>query len=120
MKIQDISTHLGITAAALADLMGVSKQALNNYTSGRKGKASKFTADLCAVADIEREEIFFPPIFDSPAEEPHHRWLSLASEALEEAARAGADRAEVERLKKEVFQFGATTLPDDTEFYPED
>lgn len=101
MKLSEIAAHLGITAAHLADLMGVSKQSLNSYTSGRKGVASKFVSDLCAVANVNREEIFFPDRFDHPAgENPEHPayWVNIALEALTQAKKRGMDTSEIQTV----------------------
>lgn len=99
MQISDIPAHLGVSAKHLADLMGKGRQALNNYTSGRKGKPSKFVSDLLAVANLNREEIIFPNVFDHPdGDNPAHPdyWLSIAAEAVREAEKRGlpADQAE--------------------------
>lgn len=118
MKLSDITAHLGITAAHLADLMGVSKQALNNYTSGRKGKPSRFIADLLAVANLNREEIIFPDRFDHPDGERRHHpayWLNIALEALREAERRGATGTK--EIAGAISAIGLTTL---TDIFPDD
>ena len=94
MKISDIPAHLGITARHLAELMGVSPQALNNYTSGRKGRPSEFVRHLLDVANLNREEIIFPDRFDHPdgenPESPAY-WMNIALEALLQAEKRGAE-----------------------------
>lgn len=88
MKLHEIPSHLGITAAQLADLMKVSPQALNNYLRGRKGNGSKFINHLLDVANLSREEIIFPDRFEHPdGKNPEHPayWANLAIEALSKA-----------------------------------
>ena len=51
MSIAEIAKHLGITAAQLAEMAGVSRQELNDYTRGRRGKPSEFAANVLEVAD---------------------------------------------------------------------
>lgn len=92
MKIHEIPSHLGITAAQLADLMKVSPQALNNYLRGRKVKESKFVNHLLDVANLSREEIIFPDRFEHPdGENPEHPayWMNIAAEAIAEAVDRG-------------------------------
>lgn len=102
MKINDIAAHLGITKTALADLMEVSKQTLNDYISGRRNSQSKFISQLCAVAGLNREEILFPDVFDSVEHEHDGHpayWINLAIEALKQAEQRGANvDAEMKRL----------------------
>lgn len=112
MQLSEITSYLGISAQHLADLMGTTRQALNNYTSGRKGKPSKFVAELLAVANLNSEEIIFPDRFDHPAgENPEHPayWANAAIEALQEAAKRGAD---VEKICKDIFNTINATLPE--------
>ena len=113
MRLSAITNHLGITAQHLADLMGTSRQALNNYTSGRKGKPSKFVAELLAVANLNREEIIFPDRFDHPnGETPTHPayWLNVALEALEEANKRGLADDQTEFIRAMISQSGCAFL----------
>lgn len=115
MKISEIATHLGFSAAALADLMGVSKQALNNYTSGRKGKPSKFITQLLAVSSLNREEIIFPDRFDHPnGENPGHPayWANVSIEAISEAVKRGLPESEAERIGEAIRSAISPTLDD--------
>lgn len=104
MKINDIAAHLGTTKAALADLMGVTKQGLNSYMNGSRNAASKFIIQLCAVAGLNQEEILFPDVFDSVEHEHDGHpayWISLAIEALKQAEQRGANvEAEMKRLHR--------------------
>ena len=112
MKLSDITTHLGVSAQQLADLMGVSRQALNNYTSGRKGKPSKFIGELLAVANLNQQEIIFPDVFDHPGgENPEYPayWLNVALEALLEAQRRGLDTQDI---SSQILLAGNKTLSD--------
>lgn len=98
MKLKDIPSHLNISAAQLAALMNVSRQALNNYTSGRKGKASKFLIELLAVANLNQVEIIFPDVFDHPSGENSEHpayWANVAIEALREAEKRGLQVNEI-------------------------
>jgi len=94
MQIYEIPAYLGITASHLADLMGVSRQVLNDYTRGRRGKTSAFVQKICDVAGLHREEVFFPDAFDHPyacdSDHPAY-WVSLAIEALDEAMKRSLD-----------------------------
>lgn len=112
MKLSDVTDHLGITAAYLADLMGVTRQALNNYTSGRKGKPSKFINELLAVANLNRAEIIFPDVFDHPDGENSDcaaYWANAAIEALREAEKRGVN---VEDICKAIVEATTPTLSD--------
>jgi len=112
MQLSDITTHLGISAQHLADLMGVSRQALNNYTSGRKGKPSKFVGELLAVANLNQAEIIFPDVFDHPdGENPDWAayWANIAIEALREAEKRGM---QVEVICKAIVEAATPTLSD--------
>lgn len=105
MRLSDITTHLGVTAQHLADIMGVTRQALNNYSSGRKGKPSKFVAELLAVANLNREEIIFPDRFDHPGgETPEHPayWANVALEAIHEATKRGLHEQDAEKIAAEI------------------
>jgi|GEM_PF-5215000 len=107
MKISDIPAHLGISAQQLADLMGVTKQALNNYTSGRKGKPSKFVNDLLAIANLNRVQIIFPDVFDHPEGESAENaayWANAAIEALREAGKRGMETDSIiEKISDAAF-----------------
>jgi transcriptional regulator with XRE-family HTH domain len=107
MQLSDITKHLGITATYLAELMGTTRQALNNYTSGRKGKPSKFVIELLAVANLNREEIIFPDVFDHPdGENPDSPayWANIAIEALAEAKKRGLDTTKIITQVKEMIE----------------
>lgn len=110
MKISDIPQYLGITAAQLAEMAGVSRQVLNDYTRGRRGKASEFVANVLHVSGLHREEVFFPDVFDHPdacdRDEPQY-WLSLAIEALQEAKKRGID---CDEIGQEIFNAGQKWL----------
>ena len=112
MQLSDIPAHLGISAQHLADLMGTTRQSLNNYTSGRKGKPSKFIGELLAVANLNRVEIIFPDVFDHPdGENPDCAayWANVAIEALREAEKRGL---EVEGICKAIVESATPTLSD--------
>lgn len=113
MQIYDIPAHLGVTATHLADLMGVSRQVLNDYTSGRRGKPSAFVAELLAVASLNREEVIFPDVFDHPdgenRDKPHY-WLNVAIEALLEAGKRGVDCS---GIAKKLLVVGLINLPEE-------
>jgi transcriptional regulator with XRE-family HTH domain len=112
MQIYDIPAHLGITATNLADLMGVSRQVLNDYTSGRRGKPSAFVAELLDVANLNREEVIFPDVFDHPSgenrDEPQY-WLNVAIEALREAGKRGVDCS---GIAEQLLAVGLANLPE--------
>lgn len=95
-----------VSAQYLADLMNVSRQSLNNYTSGRKGKPSKFITQLLAVANLNQEEIIFPDVFDHPDGETPDKpayWANIAIEALREAEKRGIETsAIIAEIKKTV------------------
>ena len=110
MQLSDITTFMGVSAQQLAALMGVSRQALNNYTSGRKGKPSKFVGELLAVANLNLAEIIFPDIFDHPdGENSDHAayWANVAIEALREAGKRGL---QVEHIAQLIVAEVAPTL----------
>ena len=112
MQLSEIPAHLGISAQRLADLMGTARQSLNNYTSGRKGKPSKFVGDLLAVANLNRVEIVFPDVFDhsdgEKSESPVY-WLNVAIECLSEANKRGAD---TEKHTQLLYKLGESLLTD--------
>lgn len=117
MKFQDIPTHLGITAKQLADMAGLSKQNLHVYLKGVKGKDSKVVLHVCQVSGLNREEIFFPDVFDHPdgdnPEKPAY-WFNLAIEALKQAKQRGGN---IDGLIPELKEFAVRSLPD---FYEEE
>ena len=110
MKFQDIPTHLGITAKQLADMAGLSKQNLHVYLKGVKGKDSKVVLHVCAIAELNREEVFFHDPFNHPwggdPAKPAY-WLALAIEALKEAQDRGAT---VHGLIDEILEIGKKGL----------
>ena len=112
MKFQDIPTHLGITAKQLADMAGIQKQNLHAYLKGAKGKSSTVVLHVCAVADLNREEVFFPDPFNHPwggdPGKPAY-WLALAIEALKEAQDRGVT---VHNLIDELLRVGREGLDD--------
>jgi len=113
MKIQDIHAHLGITAAQLAEMAGVSRQVLNDYTRGRRGRKSEFVARVLQVSGLLREEVFFPDVFDHPyACDSRHPayWVSAAIECLNEAKKRGLD-CDGEALT--IAEKAAAMLPED-------
>lgn len=110
MQLSDIPAHLGISAKHLSDLMGVTRQALNNYTSGRKGKPSNFIIQLLAVSNLNQIEIIFPNVFDHPNGENSDcaaHWANVAIEALQEAKKRGV---EVEAICKDIMNATTPTL----------
>jgi transcriptional regulator with XRE-family HTH domain len=110
MKLSDIPAHIGISAQHLADLMGTTRQALNNYTSGRKNKPSKFIGELLAVSNLNLEEIIFPDIFDHPDGENNDHpayWANVAIEALKEAKKRGM---EVEKICNMIVESATPKL----------
>ena len=112
MQLSDIPAHLGISAQHLADLMSATRQALNNYTSGRKGKPSKFIGELLAVANLNRAEIIFPDVFDHPYGENHNHpayWANVALEALREAEKRGM---QVKAICEAIAEATTPTLSD--------
>jgi transcriptional regulator with XRE-family HTH domain len=115
MQLSDITTYMGISAQHLADLMGVSRQAINNYTRGRKGKPSKFVGDLLVVANLNREEMIFPDRFDHPdGENPEHPayWMNIAIEAVHEATKRGLSEQEADRIAESIRQAIVPMLDD--------
>ena len=110
MSIAEIAKHLGITAAQLAEMAGVSRQELNDYTRGRRGKPSEFVANVLEVAGLLREEVFFPDAFDHPDACDQNRpqyWMSIAIEALQEAKKRGID---CDGIAKQIFSAGQKGL----------
>lgn len=112
MKFQDIPQHLGITAKQLADMAGIQKQNLHAYLKGAKGKSSTVVLHVCAVADLNREEVFFPDTFNHPwggdPAKPAY-WLALAVEALREAQDRGAT---VHDTINHILEIGKNGLDD--------
>jgi len=110
MNISELAKHLGITAVQLAEMAGVSRQVLNDYTRGRRGRKSEFVARVLQVSGLLREEFFFPDVFDHPdacdRDEPQY-WLSLAIEALQEAKKRGID---CDEIAKQIFSAGQKGL----------
>lgn len=110
MNISEIAKHLGITAAQLAEMAGVSRQVLNDYTRGRRGKPSEFVANVLEVAGLLREEVFFPDAFDHPDACDRNQaqyWLSAAIECLNEAKKRGID---CDEIAQEIFEAGQKGL----------
>lgn len=117
MKIQDIPAFMGRSAAALAADFGISKQALFSYTSGGRGKPSKFLTDLLAFCNLNREEIIFPDRFDHPdgenQESPAY-WANVALEALHEAKKRGLPEHEANQIAESIRAAIAPMLDDIT------
>jgi transcriptional regulator with XRE-family HTH domain len=115
MKIHDIPAHMGRSAAALAADLGLSAQALGQYLNGKRGKPSKFIADLLTFCNLNREEIIFPDRFDHPSgENPEHPayWANVALEALHEAEKHGLPEEEAEKIAETIRQAIAPMLDD--------
>lgn len=113
MKLRDIPSRLGITAAHLAEICGVSKQALNNYTSGRKGKPSQFVVELLSVTGLNREEIIFPDRFYHPdGENPDHPayWANIAIEALYQASIRGLTEEKAQEISNTISEVVAPLI----------
>ena len=113
MNISELAKHLGITAVQLAEMAGVSRQVLNDYTRGRRGRKSEFVQKILDVADLLREEIFFPDLFDHPSAcDSRHPayWVSAAIECLNEAKKRGLD-CHGEALT--ICEKAAAMLPED-------
>lgn len=118
MKIQDIPAFMGRSAASLAADLEIKKQALFSYTSGQRGKPSKFLADLLTFCNLNREEVIFPDRFDHPdGETPTHAayWLNIAIEALREAEKRGATIPA--EISDGIHAIGRDML---TDIFPED
>lgn len=115
MKIQDIPAFMGRSAASLAADLGIKKQALFSYTSGQRGKPSKFLVDLLTYCNLNGEEIIFPDRFDHPdGESPDHPayWANVAIEALHEATKRGLPEQEAARITESIRQAIAPMLDD--------
>ena len=112
MQIKDIPDHLGITKTQLAEMLGVSRQNLNQYMSGDRGKPNKFLANLISVCGLNVEQVVFADRFDNVfAENPESPayWLNLALEALNEAEKRGAD---ISGIVDAIFQESEKYLPE--------
>lgn len=110
MQISEIPQHLGITAAQLAEMAGVSRQVLNDYTRGRRGKPSELVAKVLQVSGLHREEVFFPDVFDHPDACDRNQaqyWLSAAIECLNEAKKRGID---CDEMSQHIFEAGQKGL----------
>ena len=110
MNISELAKHLGITAVQLAEMAGVSRQVLNDYTRGRRGRKSEFVARVLQVSGLLREEFFFPDAFDHPDACDQNRpqyWMSIAIEALQEAKKRGID---CDGIAKQIFSTGQKGL----------
>jgi len=106
MKIQDIPGFMGRSAAALAADLKISKQALFSYTSGQRGKPSKFLDDLLTFCNLNREEIIFPDRFNHPdGENPQCAayWANIAIEAINQASECGMTLEDAEKITTEIF-----------------
>lgn len=107
MKISDIPAFMGSTAAALAAHLNVSKQTLQSYTSGKRGKPSKFVTDLLIYCGLNREEIIFPDLFDCPEgsdpDSPIY-WANVALEALAEAEKRGLPEQEAKQIAQKISE----------------
>jgi hypothetical protein len=105
MKIQDIPVFMGRSAASLAADLQISKQALFSYTSGKRGKPSKFLGDLLAFCQLNREEVIFSDPFDHPeGDDPQNPvyWCALALEALHEAKQRGLSEEDAKGIAKAI------------------
>ena len=113
MNIKEVPKHLGITASRLAELINISKQQFNNYSSGRAGaSANKVEKEICINTGILFERIFFKDAFETweSANKSHPSyWISLALEALNEAQKRGVD---LNRVEEAVYNLGKGSLPD--------
>lgn len=112
MKFKDIPAHLGISQSHLAELCCVKPQSLTPYSEGRRRKSSSLIDNVCAVANVIREEIFFPDVFDHPHGENPNRpeyWANIAIEALKQADILGAD---TDAIKESIFWHFSEKLPD--------
>lgn len=107
MKIQDIPQFMGLPAANLAANLGIKKQALFSYTSGKRGKPSKFVAELLAFCGLNREEVIFSDPFDHPAgdnpESPVY-WCALALEALHQAKEKGLSEKDAKQIAAAIHE----------------
>ncbi len=105
MKIQDIPSFMGRSAAALAADFGIPKQTIGQYLNGQRGKPSKLISDLLVFCNLNREEIIFPDRFDHPdGENPQHAayWANVALEALEQAVNCGFPESHAELIAAEI------------------
>jgi len=113
MTVKEIPAHLGISAKAFADLMGVTKQTLSQYLVGRRGVCSQFVAKMAWAAGLSLEQIIFQGGFDHPDDEDREMvayWLSLAAEAVNEAERRGLSPERAEEIRLMIAATGAETL----------
>lgn len=117
MKFSEIPAYLGITATQLAEMSNITKQNLYKYTVGARGKPSAVVINVCDVAGLNREEVFFPDVFDHPDGDNSDKsayWFNLAIEALKQAKLRGGN---IDGLVPELKEFGAKSLAD---FYEEE
>ncbi len=115
MKIHDIPAHMGRSTAALAADLGLSAQALGQYLNGKRGKPSKFIADLLTFCNLNREEIILPDRFDHPdGENPEHPayWANVALEALHEAEKRGLAESKANEIAGNIRSAIAPMLDD--------
>lgn len=106
MKFSEIPAFLGITATYLAEISGIPKQTLNQYIKGVRGKNSTVVSTVCAVANINREEIFFSNPFDHPDSDNPKKpayWLALALEGIYQAEQRGFDPGDLAKKIKEMY-----------------
>lgn len=107
MKLKDILSFMGRSAAALAADFGIPKQTLGQYLNGHRGKQSKLVAELLTFCNLNREEIIFRDRFDHPdGENPNHPayWANIALEAMHEATKRGLSEQEAGKIAADIHR----------------
>ena len=115
MKIQDIPTFMGRSAAALGADFGIPKQTLGQYLNGQRGKLSKLITDLLTFCNLNQEGIIFPDRFVHPDGERPERpayWMNIALEAIHEATKRGLPEQEAEKIAESIRAAISPTLDD--------
>ena len=115
MKLKDIPSFMGRSAAALAADFGIPKQTLGQYLNGQRGKPSKLVSDMLTFCNLNREEIIFPDRFNHlEGENPEHPayWCNVALEALHEATKRGFPEQTAEKIGENIRQ-AITLMLDD-------
>lgn len=105
MNLSDIHTHLGITKAALAELIGFSPQNLAKYLTGEKPGGSKVIRRILDVSGLSSETVYFGDSFSHPDGENRDHpayWVNLAIEALDEAKKRGLPRSAADHACKMI------------------